>query len=321
MNSPSTKAEVSRGLPLPYGRQWLDEDDVQAVVDCLRGDWLTQGPAVDRFEKALGEATGARHAIAVSSGTAALHLAAIALGVGPGEVGVVPAITFAASANAIRYAGGTVSFADVDPTTALIDVDRLERQVRSLAEAGTPPRVIVPVDFAGQPADLPAIRRIADRFGARVLEDAAHSLGAAYRAHGATHRAGCGSHADAAILSFHPVKHITTGEGGAVLTNDAALAAHPGPANSRHPPRPAPAPAARRRPLVLRAGRTRLQLPHCRHAVQPGLVAIEEAQGFPGPVPGTGCPLHPEPLHIRPWPAYWYRCGNTPTEKTPGTST
>jgi UDP-4-amino-4,6-dideoxy-N-acetyl-beta-L-altrosamine transaminase len=211
--------------PLPYGRQWIEEDDIAAVVECLRGDWLTQGPRVEQFEKGLCEATGARHAVVVSSGTAALHLAAIAAGVGPGDTAITSANTFVASANCIAYCGGTPYFADVDPATGLIDLASLQQRVEKLTRAGRPPKVIVPVDFAGQPADLPAVRAIAAGCGAKVVEDAAHSLGASCVHEGIRYRAAGCEHADLAILSFHPVKHITTGEGGAVLTNDASVAA------------------------------------------------------------------------------------------------
>jgi perosamine synthetase len=210
--------------PLSYGRQWVDEDDIAAVVDCLRGDWLTQGPRVEQFEAALAAATGARHAVAVSSGTAALHLAALAAGIAPGDTGVTSAITFVASANCIAYCGGQPHFADVNPDTALVDLGSLKDRVAELTRSGRPPKLIVPVDFAGQPADLPAIRDIADGCGAKVVEDAAHALGASYMHGGTTFRAGCCAHSDMAILSFHPVKHVTTGEGGAVLTNDPGLA-------------------------------------------------------------------------------------------------
>jgi dTDP-4-amino-4,6-dideoxygalactose transaminase len=154
-----------------------------------------------------------------------LHLAALAMGVGPGDTAITSAITFVASANCIAYCGGTPYFADVDPATGLIDLASLEQCVEKLTRAGRPPKVIIPVDFAGQPADLPAVRAIAARCGAKVLEDAAHSLGASYLHEGIGYRAACCAHADLAILSFHPVKLITTGEGGAVLTNDAAMAA------------------------------------------------------------------------------------------------
>ena len=218
-------ATLAVELPaLPYGRQWIDEEDIAAVVECLRGDWLTQGPRIEQFEKALCAKTGARHAIAVSSGTAALHLAALAAGVGPGDTAITSANTFVASANCIAYCGGTPYFADVDPATGLLDLETLEQCVEMLTLAGRPPKLIVPVDFAGQPADLPAVQAIAARCGAKVIEDAAHSLGATYRYNGSHHRAGGCDHADLAILSFHPVKQITTAEGGAVLTNDSAMA-------------------------------------------------------------------------------------------------
>ncbi|MGV8042518.1 MAG: UDP-4-amino-4,6-dideoxy-N-acetyl-beta-L-altrosamine transaminase [Thermoanaerobaculaceae bacterium] len=208
---------------LPYGRQWIDGDDIAVVAEQLRGGWLTQGPTVSRFESALAEYCGARYAVAVSSGTAALHIAALAAGIRPGSVGITSAITFVASANCIAYCGGRPSFADITPETGLIDLADLRRRCDALDAAGSPPAVLIPVDFAGQPADLPGVRTIADRFGAIVIEDAAHSLGATYSVGGATYRCGSCVHSDLAILSFHPVKHITTGEGGAVLTNDAGL--------------------------------------------------------------------------------------------------
>jgi UDP-4-amino-4,6-dideoxy-N-acetyl-beta-L-altrosamine transaminase len=204
--------------PLPYGRQWIDDDDIAAVVEQLKSDWLTQGPAVGAFEKALCEVTGAKYAVAVNSGTAALHLACLVAGVGPGDVGLTSDITFVASANAIRYAGGRPVLIDVDPSTALISLEQLEARALALR-----PKVLIPVDFSGAVADLPRIRAIADRVGAIVIEDAAHSLGATYTHEGTVYRAGCGVHAQLATLSFHPVKHITTGEGGAITTNDEKL--------------------------------------------------------------------------------------------------
>lgn len=207
--------------PLPYGRQLIDEADIDAVVSTLRGDWLTQGPKVAAFEDRLAELTGSKHAVAVANGTAALHLACLAAGVGPGDTGVTSTITFVASANCIRYAGGRPLLCDVDPETALLDLASLRARVAALAAQGTPPKVIVPVDMTGAVPDLRAVREIADSVGALVIEDAAHALGATYG--GGRYRAGGGAHAQMATLSFHPVKHITTGEGGAVLTNDDAL--------------------------------------------------------------------------------------------------
>jgi UDP-4-amino-4,6-dideoxy-N-acetyl-beta-L-altrosamine transaminase len=203
---------------LPYSRHWLEEDDVAAVADVLRGDWLTQGPLVSAFEKALAEYCGARFALAVTSGTAALHLAALAAGVGPDAVGITSPITFVASANCIAYAGGRPAFADVEPGTVTLDPGSLAEACRR-----QPPRVIIPVDFAGQPADLPAVARVARSYGAVVIEDAAHALGASYIHERKEFRAGCCAHSNMAVLSFHPVKHLTTGEGGAVLTNDPVL--------------------------------------------------------------------------------------------------
>jgi UDP-4-amino-4,6-dideoxy-N-acetyl-beta-L-altrosamine transaminase len=208
-------------LPLPYGRQSIDDGDVDAVVSTLRGDWLTQGPKVAEFEARLTEITGAKYAVAVANGTAALHLACLAAKVGPGTTGVTSTITFVASANCIRYAGGRPTLCDVDPETSLLSVSSLRERVDALAAAGTPPKVIIPVDMTGAVPDLAEIRKIADSVGALVIEDAAHSLGATYEQE--KERAASCRHAHMATLSFHPVKHITTGEGGAILTNDATL--------------------------------------------------------------------------------------------------
>lgn len=203
---------------LPYGRQWLDEDDIASVAEVLRGDWLTQGPKIAEFEEALAEFCGARYAVAVSNGTAALHLACLVAGVAPGDTGITSPITFVASANAIAYCGGTPAFSDVDATTITMSVSALEEACERLR-----PKVIIPVDFSGQPADLPAIQKVAQHFGAIVIEDAAHSLGAGYEYKGHYYNAASCEHAEMAILSFHPVKHITTAEGGAILTNDERL--------------------------------------------------------------------------------------------------
>ncbi len=204
--------------PMSYSRQWLDSSDIEAVVAVLKDDWLTQGPTVAAFEQALASKCGAKFAVVVSSGTAALHLSCLAAGVGPGDVGITSPITFVASANCVAYCGGIPSFADIDPATVTLDPIAL----RAACER-RPPKVIIPVDFAGQCADLPAIAEIAREFGALVIEDAAHALGASYRHKGREFRAGGCVHSDLAVLSFHPVKHIATGEGGAVLTNDALL--------------------------------------------------------------------------------------------------
>jgi UDP-4-amino-4,6-dideoxy-N-acetyl-beta-L-altrosamine transaminase len=206
---------------LPYGRQLIEEDDIAAVVQQLRSDWLTQGPMVAKFEEALCGLTGAKYAVAVSSGTAALHLSALAAGMHAGDTGVTSDITFVASANGMRYAGATPVMADVDPTTGHLSIAALERVVAKLKAEGRAPKLIVPVDFSGSVADLEAVRAIADAVKATVVEDAAHSLGATYTTRaGAVLKAASCEHAHMAILSFHPVKHITTGEGGAIVTND-----------------------------------------------------------------------------------------------------
>ncbi len=203
--------------PIPYGRQHITDADVAAVVEALHADFLTQGPRVAAFETAFAAYVGAPYAVAVANGTAALHLCALALGVGPGTRVITTPITFAASANCVRYCGGEVWFADVDPETALLDIG----QVRALLEAY--PRGhfhgLIPVDFAGLPVDLAAFRALADEFGLWIIEDACHAPGGSFTApDGATHRCGDGSLTDLAIFSFHPVKHIATGEGGMITT-------------------------------------------------------------------------------------------------------
>ncbi len=205
---------------LPYGRQTIDDEDVAAVVAALRGDWLTQGPTVARFEEALADRCGAPYCVAVSSGTAALHLASMVAGVRPGTGGVTSDMTFAASANGLLYCGGAVALADVDGSTALATPGTMRAAARVLEESGLPVRALVPVDYTGSVADLPGIAALGRELGARVIEDAAHSLGSTYTHDGRVYRAGSCEHSDFAILSFHPVKHITTIEGGAVLTRD-----------------------------------------------------------------------------------------------------
>jgi perosamine synthetase len=200
-----------RSKILPYGRQWISDEDVEAVVATLRGDWLTTGPAVGAFEEALCGVTGAAGAVAVNSGTAALHAAMFALQIGPGDEVIVPAMTFAASSNCVLYQGGTPVFVDVDPSTLLIDPAQVEARITPRTKA------VVAVDYAGQPADYGALRTLADRHGFAIVADAAHSLGGAYR------ETPVGSVADLSTFSFHPVKHVTSGEGGAITTNDPAL--------------------------------------------------------------------------------------------------
>lgn len=197
---------------LPYGRQQIDDDDVAAVVEVLRSDWLTTGPKVDEFERAFAECVGAEHAVAVSNGTAALHCAAYAAGIGTGDEVIVSPMTFAASANCVLYQGGTPVFADVEPGTLLLDPEQVAAKVTARTKA------IVAVDYAGQPCDYDALRAVADRHGLVLIADACHAVGGSYRGRSV------GTLADLSTFSFHPVKHMTTGEGGAITTNDAALA-------------------------------------------------------------------------------------------------
>lgn len=201
-----------RASLLPYGRQCITDDDVQAVVDVLRSDWLTTGPKVAEFERMVADYVGARFAVAVSSGTAALHAAVFAAGLGPGDEVVTTPLTFVASANCALYVGATPVFADVRDDSLAIDVARVAERLTSRTKA------IIPVDFTGQPADLDEIRALAALRGAVVIEDAAHSLGATYRGRRV------GSLVDMTVFSTHPVKHVTTGEGGVVTTDNEVLA-------------------------------------------------------------------------------------------------
>lgn len=191
---------------LPYGRQSIDRDDIRAVVEVLQGDWLTTGPAVDRFESALAERVQAPHAVAVANGTAALHAALAAGGIGPGDEVIVPAITFVASSNAAIYLGAKPVFADVCPQTLLIDCGDAARKITAAT------RAIIAVDYAGQPCDYAALKTLCDRHGLLLIADACHSLG------GSIGRQPVGSLADMTCFSFHPVKPITSGEGGAITT-------------------------------------------------------------------------------------------------------
>ena len=205
---------------IPYGRQDISEADIRAVVDVLRSDWLTQGPVVPAFERALAERCGAQHAVAVNSGTSALHLACLALDVGPGDLVWTSAITFVASANCARYCGADVDFVDIDPKSYNMSVAALAQKLEAAREAKRLPKVIIPVHLCGQPCEMAAIRALGERYGFRIIEDASHALGARYRGE----PVGSGEHSDITVLSFHPVKIITSGEGGAALTGDARLA-------------------------------------------------------------------------------------------------
>jgi perosamine synthetase len=197
---------------LPYGRHLVDGDDIAAVIEALGSAWLTTGPRVPAFERALADKVGARDAVAVSSGTAALHCAMHALGIGPGDEVIVPALTFAATANCVVYQGATPVFADVDPATLLLDPAAVARRITPRT------RAVVAVDYAGQPCDYDALRALTEAHGVALVADACHALGGAYRGRPV------GSLADLSCFSFHPVKHITTGEGGAIVCDDPALA-------------------------------------------------------------------------------------------------
>ncbi len=210
-------------VTVPYGRHAIDDADLSSVAAALQSDRITQGPRIEQFEEALAAAVGARYSVAVSSGTAALHLAALAAGIGPGDILLTSPITFVASANCALYCGAQPDFVDVDPLRVALDPEALEAYLQKPRRAGRP-RAVVPVHFAGHPADIERIAAIAKARGLIVIEDACHALGATWTdSAGTTHRVGDGSHAQMAVFSFHPVKHVTTGEGGAVTTNDRAL--------------------------------------------------------------------------------------------------
>lgn len=208
-----TRLAVEGGRPirnklLPYGHQWIDNEDIASVVEVLKGDWITQGPKVDEFEKRVAEYCDAKYAVAMSSGTAALHAACAVAGISQGDEVITTPITFAATANAIVYCGGKPVFADVKVNTLNIDSGEIRKRLSPKTKA------ILPVDFAGHPADLDEIKAIARERGIIVIEDASHALGAEYKGHK------IGSLSDMTVFSFHPVKHITTGEGGMILTNN-----------------------------------------------------------------------------------------------------
>ena len=215
---------TAHGRLLPYGRQSIEEDDIAEVNAVLRSPWLTTGPMVDRFEQAFAAKVGADHAVACSSGTAALHLACLALGLGPGDGVVVPTLTFAATANCARFVGAEVVFADVDPETGLMAPEHLADAISRAWTAGIKIKAVCPVHLNGQTADSEGLATIASRQGLRVFEDGCHAVGAAYRSSaGEWRRVGSCRHGDLAVFSLHPVKTITMGEGGVVTTNDREL--------------------------------------------------------------------------------------------------
>jgi UDP-4-amino-4,6-dideoxy-N-acetyl-beta-L-altrosamine transaminase len=207
---------------IPYGRQYITQQDIDAVIKVLRADYLTQGPKIPEFEKAFAAHVGARHAVAVANGTAALHLCILALGVQPGDKVISTPITFAASANCVRYAGGEVIFADIDPQTYLLDIARVDALLKA-APTGTY-KGIIPVDFAGRAVDMEAFRKLANQYGCWIIEDGCHAIGGYLTdSKGKKQLCGNGNFADLTTFSFHPVKHIATGEGGMVTTNDEIL--------------------------------------------------------------------------------------------------
>jgi len=207
---------------IPYGRQNITQEDIDAVVEVLKSDFLTQGPNIKMFEDAFAAYVGSRYAIAVSNGTAALHLNAMALDVKPGDKVITTPITFVASANCVRYCGGEVVFADIDSETYLLDINK----VRELLKADTKKEIkgIIPVNFAGRVVNMEAFRKLADEFGCWIIEDACHSPGGYFiNSKGEKVLSGSGRYADLSIFSFHPVKHIAAGEGGMITTNDEIL--------------------------------------------------------------------------------------------------
>jgi UDP-4-amino-4,6-dideoxy-N-acetyl-beta-L-altrosamine transaminase len=207
---------------IPYGRQNITEEDIQAVNEVLVSDYLTTGPKVKEFEEKFAAYIGSKYAVAVANGTAALHLCALALDVNENSKVITTPITFAASANCIRYCGGTVEFADIDSEKVVLDIDKVRAKLEA-APKGTY-QGIIPVDFAGYPADLEAYRALADEYGLWIIEDACHAPGGFFTdSKGVQQNCGNGQFADLAIFSFHPVKHIACGEGGMITTNDEAL--------------------------------------------------------------------------------------------------
>jgi UDP-4-amino-4,6-dideoxy-N-acetyl-beta-L-altrosamine transaminase len=206
---------------IPYGRQDISEEDINAVVEVLRSDWLTQGPKIEEFENRLSSKVGANHAVLVNSATSALHIACLALGLRPGSRLWTTPNTFVASANCGLYCGARVDFVDIDPRTYNMSEEALEAKLVEAEKSGLLPDVVVVVHHSGQPCRMQTVGRLAVRFGFRVIEDASHAVGASYEGD----YIGSCRHSDVVVFSFHPVKIITTGEGGAALTNDPEIAA------------------------------------------------------------------------------------------------
>ncbi|MBR0953447.1 UDP-4-amino-4,6-dideoxy-N-acetyl-beta-L-altrosamine transaminase [Bradyrhizobium canariense] len=205
---------------IPYGRQDISEQDIDAVTQVLKSDWLTQGQAGPRFEQAMAGYCGAEHAVAVSNATAALHIACLALDLGPGDILWTVPNTFVASANCALYCGASVDFVDIDPRTYNMSVTALSEKLAQASVQGRLPKIVIPVHFAGQSCEMTEIRSLADRYGFRIIEDASHAVGGEYLGR----KIGAAQLSDMAIFSFHPVKIITTGEGGMILASDRGLA-------------------------------------------------------------------------------------------------
>lgn len=205
--------------PIPYGRQSISKEDLLAVVAVLESDWLTQGPAIESFEQAVADYCGATYAVAVTSATSALHAACLAAGLGPGDTLWTSPNTFVASANCALFCGASVDFVDIDPRSYNMSVDALERKLALAATAGHLPKVVIPVHFSGQSCEMDRIAALSEKYSFTVIEDASHAIGGRYRAT----RIGSCAFSSMTVFSFHPVKIITTGEGGMVLTNDSSL--------------------------------------------------------------------------------------------------
>lgn len=227
---------------IPYGKQNISDDDIAAVVAVLRSDFLTQGPIVPEFEKTVAAYCGANHAVAVNSATSALHIACIALGVGPGDLVWTSPITFVASANCARYCGADVDFVDIDPRTYNMSAASLADKLEKAKAGGRLPKVVIPVHLSGQSCEMQAIHALSQQYGFRIVEDASHAIGGSYQGE----KVGSCRYSDITVFSFHPVKIITTGEGGMAVTNDLELAKHMArlrshgitryPAEMTHPP-------------------------------------------------------------------------------------
>ena len=207
---------------IPYGRQNISEEDINAVIEVLRSDFITQGPVVPEFEKSVADYCGAKHAVAVNSATSALHIACLALGVGPGDLVWTSPITFVASANCARYCGADVDFVDIDPRTYNLSVASLAEKLEQAKRDGRLPKVLIPVHFSGQSCEMEAIHALSTQYGFRIIEDASHAIGGSYKGG----KVGNCNYSDITVFSFHPVKIITTGEGGMAVTNDLQLVKH-----------------------------------------------------------------------------------------------